>query len=154
MTEDASSDHRLDFAKQYVLKSLKLKSDKWDKMKSIEDNETLLNEFLESSDAVFLIFFVSSTGQLTPLNQFPASTKNKTIYFIKHKREPVQPGKLQQICFYGDLSYAPLDHLAGLVDQVTVASWSPEHDFCAYHNNNIYWYLILSCLDPAPSAWQ
>ena len=128
MAEDSSFDKRLEFAKQYVLKSLKIKSDKWDKMKSIEDNETLLNEFLENSDAVFLIFFLNSSGQLTPLSHFPPSTKNKTIYFIKHKREAVQPGKLQQICFYGDLSYAPLDHLAGLVDQVMISLLS-----CPYY---------------------
>ena len=115
---DKSFDQRLEFVKQYVLKSMKIKSDKWDKMKSIEDNEILLGEFLDKGDAIFLVFFVNPGGQLTPIDQFPSSSKNKIIYFIKHKHEAVQPGKLQQICFYGDLSYAPLDHLAGLVDQV------------------------------------
>ena len=115
---DSSFDQRLEFAKQYVLKSMKMKSDKWDKMKSIEDNEVILNDFLDKGDAIFLVFFVNPGGHLIPIDQFPSSSKNKIIYFIKHKHEAVQPGKLQQICFYGDLSYAPLDHLAGLVDQV------------------------------------
>ena len=121
---DSGSDQRLSFVMQYVMKSLKIKSDKWEKMKSIEDNEVLLNDFLERGDAIFLVFFVNTTGQLLPMAQFPNSCKNKIIYFIKHKREAVQAGKLQQICFYGDLSYAPLDHLAFLVDQVRHAySW-------------------------------
>lgn len=152
MTDESSFDQRIGFAKQYVLKSMKMKSDKWDKMKSIEDNEILLNEFLEKGDALFLVFFVNPGGQLTPTNQFPPGSKNKIIYFIKHKHEAVQPGKLQQICFYGDLSYAPLDHLAGLVDQVLellpinvpILATLP----CDAILNSVYF------LDSPPSAWK
>lgn len=120
MSAVAGTDVRWEFLKTYVLKSMKLKPDKWEKMRSIEDNEILINEFLEKADSEILIFYVNAGGQLMPEGQFVISSKNKIIYFIKKKKEPITPGKSAQLCLYGDLSYAPLDHLAGLVDQVSL----------------------------------
>lgn len=43
------SDPRLDFLERYVTKSLRLKSDKWQKMLSIEDYKVLLEIIIHSN---------------------------------------------------------------------------------------------------------
>lgn len=53
------------------------KADKWAKMLSQEDNLVMLTEFLEKGDSLVLVIYVNQQGQLTPINDFPNTSKNK-----------------------------------------------------------------------------
>ena len=53
------------------------KADKWAKMLSQEENLVMLTEFLEKGESLVLVIYVSQQGQLTPINDFPNTSKNK-----------------------------------------------------------------------------
>ncbi len=112
-------DARIDFIADYLLKSYKLKPDKWAKCIGVEENKTLILEFLEKADNPQLVFTVSSAGLITPTFDFPTSLKaNKAIYFIKRNKEPIGKENYSKNLVYGDLSYSPLEQLSALVDEV------------------------------------
>nr|P39057.1 RecName: Full=Dynein beta chain, ciliary [Heliocidaris crassispina]BAA00827.1 dynein beta-heavy chain [Heliocidaris crassispina] len=114
-------DARLDFISEYILKSYKLKPDKWTKCINVEENKILMLEFLEKADNPQLVFTVNPAGLITPSYEFPSALKNtKAIYFIKKGREPVGKDNIKTNLVYGDLSYTPLEQLSALVDEVLV----------------------------------
>ena len=49
------------------------------KMISQEENRVMLTEFLEKNDFLVLVIYVNPQGQLTPINDFPATSKNKVL---------------------------------------------------------------------------
>lgn len=53
------------------------KADKWAKMISQEDNTVMLMEFLDKAESRILVIYLNQQGQLTPINQFPSTSKNK-----------------------------------------------------------------------------
>ena len=53
------------------------KNDKWQKMISQEENLVMLTEYLEKGENIILIIYVSPQGALTPINDFPPTSKNK-----------------------------------------------------------------------------
>ena len=118
---DTSADKRYDFICEYVLQTLKLKNDKWQKCIGIEDNKVLMQEFFDKSDIPVLVISSSSAGALTPTYEFPTSAKTKAVYFIKKSKENITPDGIKGQLFYGDISYAPLDQLSSLVDEVSIA---------------------------------
>ena len=46
-------------------------------MISQEENGEILTGFLEKSDSLVLVIYVNQQGQLTPICDFPATSKNK-----------------------------------------------------------------------------
>ena len=46
---------------------------------SQEENGVMLTEFLEKSDSLVLVIYVNQQGQLTPMSDFPATSKNKVF---------------------------------------------------------------------------
>ncbi|XP_071797739.1 dynein beta chain, ciliary isoform X1 [Asterias amurensis] len=115
------ADARFEFISDYILKSYKLKPDKWAKCIGVEDNRILILEFLEKADIPQLVFTVNAAGLITPSSEFPQSLKNnKAIYFIKKSREALGKDSFKQNVVYGDLSYSPLEQLSALVDEVLV----------------------------------
>ena len=66
------------------------KNDKWQKMMSQEESSVMLMEFLDKGDSLILVIYVNQQGQFTPINDFPATSKNKvgkerkmhTLYFM------------------------------------------------------------------------
>lgn len=113
-------DPRLNFISEYILKSYKLKPDKWAKCINVEENKILMLEFLEKADNSQLVFTVNPAGLITPSYEFPSALKStKAIYFIKKGRDPVGKDNIKKTLVYGDLSYTPLEQLSALVDEVS-----------------------------------
>ena len=52
-------------------------------MMSQEENGVILTEFLEKGDSLVLVIYINQQGQLTPINDFPATSKNK-VFNIRH----------------------------------------------------------------------
>ena len=58
------------------------KNDKWTKMASVDENMAVLVDFLEKAESKILVIYVNQQSQLTPINAFPSSTKQKVhIHF-------------------------------------------------------------------------
>ncbi|XP_008276610.1 dynein axonemal heavy chain 9 [Stegastes partitus] len=116
----AAEDPRLDFIAGYVLGTLKLKQDKWQKCVSSEDNRQLLQEFVDNPDQRLLVVSVTAAGQLQPAASFAANPKHKAVYFLKPSGATLSPETMKEKLVFGDLSYAPLDQFSALVEEVVV----------------------------------
>ena len=114
------NDKRVEFVADYVLKTMKLKGDKWTKMYSLEENKQMFLEFFDKSDHSNLIVTVSSAGALSVGYEWPATLRNqKACYFVKKSKENIQKDSpLRNSLIYGDLSYSPMDQLSAFVDEV------------------------------------
>ena len=146
-----SGDLRIDFVAEYVLKTFKLKPDKWSKLINNEENKQMLMEFFEKQDNSQLIITLNNAGALLPSFSFPSTSKNKSVYFLKKdKREAIGKDNFKTALVYGDISAAPLEQLSALVDEVSI--WTmitladyfaiPRHDrasinLCNYHQFNM-----------------
>ncbi|XP_056405417.1 dynein axonemal heavy chain 9 [Hyla sarda] len=119
-TVPATTDKRLQFLEEYVLKTLKLKPDRWQKCLSTEENKGMFQEFLEKADQMVLVVALNPAGLLFPLLEFPNSIKNKGVYFLKRTNGFLSADSMKSSLIYGDLSYAPLDHFSALVEEVIV----------------------------------
>ena len=120
--EDAAADQsdlRMTFLSDYVLKTLKQKSDRWAKMISVDESRQFITDFLDKPESLILVFYQNQTGQLTPSNDFPPSSKTKSVYFIKKERSSISSQNIKSILTFGDLSYIPLEQLSSLVDDVS-----------------------------------
>jgi len=130
--EETSGDKRYDFISDYVLKTLKLKLDKWQKCVGVEENKLLMQEFLDKADNNLLILALNQGGLLLPSYDFPPAGKTKAVYFIKRAKENVTGENIQTQLLFGDLSYAPLDQMSALVDDVSILSRNSLGPWC-YH---------------------
>jgi dynein heavy chain len=120
MAEDLElNDSRVEFMALYLLKTLKLKSDKWTKMYGAEENKLLIQDFLDKSDCNLIVFSINPAGILQPALTFPSSVKAKACYFAKRSKEGIgKDVNIKEALVYGDLSYSPLEQLSALLDEV------------------------------------
>uniref|UniRef100_A0A6Q2WZ44 Dynein axonemal heavy chain 17 n=1 Tax=Esox lucius TaxID=8010 RepID=A0A6Q2WZ44_ESOLU len=119
-TYSPAEDRRFEFIHEYVLKTLKLKQDRWQKCISNEDNKQVIHEFLDKSDQTTLVISLSGAGHLVPALGFPSTSKHKAVYFVKKSKIALTPDSMKSQLVYGDLSYAPLDQFSALVEEVVV----------------------------------
>uniref|UniRef100_A0A8C4ZK88 Uncharacterized protein n=1 Tax=Gadus morhua TaxID=8049 RepID=A0A8C4ZK88_GADMO len=113
-------DKRLGFLEDYVLKTLKLKPDKWQKCISTEEHRQVVQEFLDKADQITLVVSLTAAGLLVPDSTFPTSSKNKAVYFVKRSNITLTPDKMKCTVVYGDLACAPIDQFSALVEEVLV----------------------------------
>ncbi|XP_032221173.2 dynein beta chain, ciliary [Nematostella vectensis] len=115
------SDVRFDHISDYVLKTMKLKADKWAKLQGNEEYRQIILDFFEKHDHNSLVITLSSAAQLVPSYEFPTNTKNKSVYYIK-KEKGLNIGKdnFKNALSYGDLSASPLEQLSVLVEEILV----------------------------------
>lgn len=118
MEDSPAEDRRFEFIEKYVLKTLKLKQDRWQKCISTDDNKQVILEFLDKPDQITLVVSLNAAGHLLPTVGFPASVKNKGVYFVKKSKTALTPDSMKSHLVYGDLSYAPLDQFSALVEEV------------------------------------
>ncbi|CDQ78911.1 unnamed protein product [Oncorhynchus mykiss] len=120
MEDSPAEDRRFEFIEKYVLKTLKLKQDRWQKCISTDDNKQVIQEFLDKPDQMTLVVSLNAAGHLLPTIGFPATVKNKGVYFVKRSKTALTPDSMKSNLVYGDLSYAPLDQFSALVEEVVV----------------------------------
>nr|XP_004569740.1 dynein heavy chain 9, axonemal [Maylandia zebra] len=125
----AAEDERLDYIAECVLRTLKLKQDKWQKCVSSEDNRQVLQEFLDKAEQRTLVVSVTAGGQLQTASSFTGDSKNKAVYFIKRTTTTLSPESMKENLFYGDLSYAPLDQFSALVEEVIAPLLSNSNNY-------------------------
>ena len=52
-------------------------------MTNFEENQTIINHFLEKPEFRILVIYQSAAGMLIPANSFPDNVKFKIVYFVK-----------------------------------------------------------------------
>ena len=115
------NDRRIEFVADYVLKTMKLKADKWSKMYSLDENKQLIVDFFEKADHQSLLIAASSAGALTVSYDWPPQLKSKACYFVKKGKEAIpKDASLRKTLIFGDLSYSPMDQLSAFVDEVGI----------------------------------
>ncbi|XP_061912443.1 dynein heavy chain 9, axonemal isoform X3 [Entelurus aequoreus] len=118
MDESPAEDRRLDFIEDYVLRTLQVKHDRWQKCVSCEENLRVLQDFLDATGQGSLVVSVTAAGLLQPAAGFTFQSGIKAVYFLKTRNTQLSPDRMNDFLVCGDLSYAPLDHLSVLVDEV------------------------------------
>ncbi|XP_051927996.1 dynein heavy chain 9, axonemal [Hippocampus zosterae] len=118
MDESPAADHRLDFIEDYVLRTLKVKHDRWQKCVSSEDNLQILQDFLDHPQQRILVMCVTSTGLLQPAAAFTFHSKNKAVYFLKRSKTVLTAERMEDNLVCGDLSCSPLDQFSALIEEV------------------------------------
>ena len=97
-------DSRVEFMAVYLLKTLKLKNDKWMKMYGNEDNKVIINDFFEKTDLTLIVFYMSVSGALTVQYTYPTQIKSKVAYFAKKNKDSIQKETpIREALIYGDL---------------------------------------------------
>ncbi|KAG8446024.1 hypothetical protein GDO86_013774 [Hymenochirus boettgeri] len=135
--ESPNVDKRFHFLEDFVLKTFKLKADRWQKCVSTEDYKQLLHEFVDKSDHSLLVVTLNAAGQLVPMLEFPKSNKNKAVFFNKKNPGPLGADSMKSGLIYGDLPYAPLEHFSSVVEEVLVPILSNQ-------KNHKHWPYVVS----------
>ncbi|KAF7661538.1 hypothetical protein LDENG_00259550 [Lucifuga dentata] len=115
----AAVDKRLEFVEDHVLKSLKVKQDRWQKCVSSEENKQLVEDFLDKAEQKKLVVFQNPAGGLQVAAEIPPSLKNKVVYFVKRSKV-LTPDSMKSNVIFGDLSPTPFDHFCSLYQQIVV----------------------------------
>ncbi|CAN9508871.1 unnamed protein product [Ophioblennius macclurei] len=119
--EDNVEDQRLEFISNYVLRTFKLKRDKWQKCVSAEENLQVLRAFLERAERRTLVVSVTAAGLLqaaASLAEAGGNVKNKAVYFLKAPGATLRTETMRDGVVCGDLSYTPLGQFSALVEEV------------------------------------
>lgn len=134
-----ADDPRLEYLSEIILKTFKLKPDKWAKLLGNDEHKQVIAEFFEKADNHKLIIQLTNSGALIPSYDFPVGGgKHKSVYFVKkEKKDPITKDKYRGSLLFGDLSYAPLDQLSALVDELLVPLLSNK-------NNHQTWPVVVS----------
>lgn len=115
--ESPAVDSRLDFIYDHVLKTLKLKQGKWEKLLFSEENRRVVQEFLDRVENRTLVVCGTTAGLLKPSTTFMAS-RNKAVYFLKRSGAPLNPDLMTEQLVYGEICPAVLNQFSTVVQQV------------------------------------
>lgn len=117
------NDTRVEFMADYVLKTMKLKPDKFSKLYNVEENKVMFMEFFEKNDKPQFLISANAGGVLSLSFDWPTSMKNKSVYFVKRSKDPIQKDtNIRTALLYGDMSQFPMDQLSSFVDEVSNSS--------------------------------
>ncbi|XP_077776285.1 dynein axonemal heavy chain 17-like [Podarcis muralis] len=127
-----ATDKRLDFIENYCTLFLHVKPDKWTKFATSEEVHSMLNEFYEKHDVTALVITLNPTGQLVPCLGFPATLKNKGIYFVKKRRENVNKENFLDLLLVGDLSPSPVEQMMAVVEEVVYSLFMKHENLAGW----------------------
>lgn len=113
-------DTRLSYLSSFILKTLKLKPEKWSRVMTIEEYKSTVMEFLNFDSPSLLIFILTQAAHLIPITAFPLpQLKTKGVYFIKRDPGPVPREHANKYLIMGDMATKPIEQLAAIVDEVS-----------------------------------
>ncbi|TMW50187.1 hypothetical protein DOY81_004746 [Sarcophaga bullata] len=123
-------DPRLELMGSFVIKSLKLKPEKWTRVITVEEHKGIIKEFIDRPTPVVLIIILTPAAQLVPTTTFPLSQlKSKGVYFIKKYALPIPREDCNNFIICGDLATRTIDQLSALVEEVLVPLLSNEDNY-------------------------
>ncbi|XP_007888401.2 dynein axonemal heavy chain 11-like [Callorhinchus milii] len=116
----ADGDERIDFIKEQVFQSLKLKSEKWNRFMAVEENQRLLIDFLDQAQPGKLLLFTGPGGALNAEVQVPLTLKTKILYVFKKCARKISKNAFKNELFLGEISQNPVEHLTVVINEVLV----------------------------------
>uniref|UniRef100_A0A8D0H5U7 Dynein axonemal heavy chain 17 n=1 Tax=Sphenodon punctatus TaxID=8508 RepID=A0A8D0H5U7_SPHPU len=126
------ADKRLEFLENYSTLSLRFKPDKWAKFSSTEEILALLNEFYEKYDIPTVVITPSPAGQLIPCHNFPATLKNKGVYFTRKGRDNITKENCRDALLVGDISPSPVEQLMAVVEEVVYSLFMKKENLAGW----------------------
>ncbi|TPP62235.1 Dynein beta chain ciliary [Fasciola gigantica] len=112
-------DKRVEFVADYVLKSNKIKGDKWMKLWNNDDSKKMILGFFDKPEILQLFISMNSAGFLQAQTECPSGIKAKACFFMKKEKCIIKKdSSVNRLLVYGDLSQNPLDHFSAFVDEV------------------------------------
>ncbi|XP_049940953.1 dynein beta chain, ciliary-like [Schistocerca serialis cubense] len=118
--EEDEFDPRLDFIMNYLIKSLRIKPEKWLKMINTDEFKVIIRDFLDEPIHEVLVLSMGGAGLLVPMLGYPPVIKTKACYFIRLRKERVTKDNFRNILIFGDMSPKPVHDLYGMVDDVFI----------------------------------
>uniref|UniRef100_A0A665X2B6 Dynein, axonemal, heavy chain 9 n=1 Tax=Echeneis naucrates TaxID=173247 RepID=A0A665X2B6_ECHNA len=138
MEDSPAEDRRLDFIGDCVLRTLKLKQDKWQKCASSEENRQVLQDFLDGAEAGTLLVSVTAAGPLQAgllqTASAASASATKAVYFMKRSRAALSAEAMRDQLVVGDLSCAPLGQVSALVEEVVAPLLSNNRNHTEWPN--------------------
>ncbi|XP_054988433.1 dynein axonemal heavy chain 17 [Sorex araneus] len=113
-----TQDVRLEYLEAVSSSILRFKPDRWNKMLGSEENLAIFTDFLEKPDTQVLVLTLNPAGMIVPCLGFPASLKNKGVYFIKKVPESLRKDSYKEKLLFGDISPTPVEQLITVVEEV------------------------------------
>ncbi|KAH6561308.1 hypothetical protein BASA62_009917 [Batrachochytrium salamandrivorans] len=110
-------DVRVMWFEDKVCSSLKIKTDKWKKLISINENVETIYTFLDNNRTTIL-FYLNQKEDLIPALDFPVSLKRRSVYFLKRRPGAPITEKLDTELITGDISANPLEFLSTVLEEV------------------------------------
>ena len=81
----SEGDPRWVYLQDIVQKTLNVKSDKWNKFIGNEELKTVVQQFFDGKETLFLVVTVSPAGMLHATNETPEATKAKGLFLTKNE---------------------------------------------------------------------
>ncbi|XP_045527512.1 dynein beta chain, ciliary-like [Pieris brassicae] len=117
MGDKEDVDVRLEFMSEYILKSLKLKIEKWNKFIT-GDERHILFRFFDMPKFEIIVFRVNTAGLLTCATNFPPISRGKMLYFLRNVDDKISATNYRQGLTIGELSGNVLMDLSVMADEV------------------------------------
>ncbi len=112
-------DQRVKFIAIYLIKTLNIKTEKWNKLYLQDENKMIIEEFLDGRNLARIVFFHNASQNLVVHKDFPTQIKNKVAYFIKISKTPVKASlTFPSQVVYGDLGESPFEQIYSILDGV------------------------------------
>ncbi|GCC27211.1 hypothetical protein chiPu_0005636 [Chiloscyllium punctatum] len=127
-----AEDERIDFIKEQAFKSLKVKSEKWNKFIAVDENKKLLLDFFDEMRNGRLLFFTGAGGALHADSQLTFTSKSKMLYIFKNCSGNLSDNDHVNELMLGEILQHPVEHLAVLINEVLVPILSNS-------NNHLGW---------------
>uniref|UniRef100_H3ASB2 Dynein, axonemal, heavy polypeptide 9 like n=1 Tax=Latimeria chalumnae TaxID=7897 RepID=H3ASB2_LATCH len=133
-----ATDSRIDFVKEQAFKYLKLKTEKWNRFLSLEENQKLFLDFLDKTEPGRLVLFTGPGGAIHVSDgQTPLLWKTKVLYVLKKGNEKISKTKSRYELGLGEVSYVALNQLLIVINEVLV-------NILSNTNNHIGWPRVVS----------
>jgi dynein heavy chain len=147
MTDELEiNDSRVEFMAMYIIKSLKIKGDKFTKMYAAEEYKIMIHDFLDKVDQSLLVFSVNPASQALNISySYPNQLKAKAVYFSKKSKDPVTKDQnIKDALIYGDLSYSPIEQLSAILDEVHLYNFLAFLFQCILFICRIFFFILSS----------
>ncbi|XP_069067570.1 dynein axonemal heavy chain 11 [Pleurodeles waltl] len=119
-TESFSENKRTVFIERRLKLLHTLKTDKWSKYIQNENNQKILQDFLEKDGPPFLFFNSTPEGGLTAVHEVPTAIKSKTVYVMKKANTPIGKDTIGKELIFGEISGGPIEHITTFLEEVVV----------------------------------
>ncbi|OWR55207.1 putative ciliary dynein heavy chain [Danaus plexippus plexippus] len=117
MGDKEDVDTRLEFMSEYILKSLKLKIEKWTKFIT-GDERHLLYKFFDMPKFEVIVFRLNTSGLLTCSTTFPPISRGKMVYFLRNSDQKITQSNFRTTLTIGEMSGNVLMDLSVMADEV------------------------------------